>query len=750
MTLPSKDALRAWLVANPNETGLRAVARAFGIRKPAERRELKAMLAEIAKTGGLPKRARRFRPRLPPVLVLRVTGADADGDLFAEPEGDAVPSARVLILPLEGDPALTAGDRILARISTARAHDYDFVAELIRRLPSTQPKSILGLFRKERTGGRIEPITRGVQTLWRVDAADTGSAQDGELVEATVIAEGTRLGAPRARVTARLGDPGSARSVSLIAIHEYGLRAEFPPEVLAEAEALLPPGPEGREDLRALPFVTIDPEDARDHDDAVAAFPDPDRPGVHIVWVAIADVSAHVRPGSALDQEARLRGNSTYFPDRVVPMLPERLSADLCSLRPGVGRPVIAVELRVDPAGRVAQHRFVRGWIESRAALTYEQVQAAFEGRLDATTERLAQPLEALRAAWQVTRAERARRQPLELDLPERKIVLDAEGRVVSVGFRERYDSHRLIEDFMIMANVAAAEALLERQVPLLFRIHEEPAPEKIDALREVAEGAGFSLPKGEVLHTRQLNRLLEAARDGIFHELIHMAVLRAMTQAYYGPERVGHFGLALPVYAHFTSPIRRYADLIVHRALISAHGWGDDGLSREDVARLEDTAKLISQAERRSMAAERDTADRYLARFLADRVGATFSGVITGVARFGIFVRLDESGAEGLVPVRSLGDEFFLFDPEAQTLSGEASRRVFGLGQKVVVKLVEAVQASGALTFELIAVEGTPFSRRRNRKNQARKGAALESVFAPRRAGKSVRAGRLRLRQKA
>jgi ribonuclease R len=251
-----------------------------------------------------------------------------------------------------------------------------------------------------------------------------------------------------------------------------------------------------------------------------------------------------------------------------------------------------------------------------------------------------------------------------------------------------------------------------------LFRIHEEPAPDKLDGLREIAESAGFSLPRGQVLHTRQLNRLLAAARDGVFHELINMAVLRAMTQAYYGRQQIGHFGLALRAYAHFTSPIRRYADLIVHRALIAAHRWGPDpaadGLSALDIERLDETAQMISDAERRSMAAERDTADRYLARFLADRLGATFDGVITGVARFGLFVKLDGTGADGLVPVRSLGDEYFRHDPEAQTLTGERSRRVLGIGQKVTVKLAEAEPATGGLILELLSVEGEPLARPR------------------------------------
>jgi ribonuclease R len=719
MTLPPTDALRDWLAENPGQTGLREVARAFGIKAGPERRELKRLLAELADAGEIAPRSRAERRTLPPVAVLRVIGPDRDGDLLAEPAGEGA-RARILIVPQPGDPALGAGDRILAKLKPVRADGHDYHARLIRRLGSDAPQAVLGLFRRTAEGGRIQPVVRGEGTEWVVAAADTLGAKDGELVEGESLSA-PRFGLPRARVLARLGDPGAAKSVSLIAIHQHGIPDRFPEAALLEAEALVPPGPEGRTDLTHLPLLTIDPADARDHDDAVCAAPDPAVPGGHVVWVAIADVAAHVRPGTALDAEARRRGNSTYFPDRVVPMLPERLSADLCSLMPGVGRPVIAVELRLAPDGHVTRHRFVRGWMRSRAALSYEQAQAAFGGAPDAEALPLAADLAALHAAWTATRPPRVARQPLDLDLPERRVELSPDGKVLGVAFKPRFDAHRLIEDFMILANVAAAEELLARRTPLLFRIHEEPAPEKLDSLREIAEAAGFALPKGQVLQTRTLNRLLDQARDGVFHELINMSVLRSMTQAYYGPMHIGHFGLALRSYAHFTSPIRRYADLIVHRALIAAHRWGPDpvgdGLSRADVEALPETAQLISQAERRSMLAERETTDRYLAQFLADRLGATFDGTIAGVARFGLFVKLDGTGADGLVPIRSLGDEYFQHDPDRQTLTGERSRRVLGLGQRVQVKLAEAEPATGGLILELLSVEGQALARPRGQR---------------------------------
>jgi ribonuclease R len=563
-------------------------------------------------------------------------------------------------------------------------------------------------------------------------------ARDGELVEAEQA--GSRsMGLPRARVVARLGDPSAPKAVSLIAIHQHGLRDAFPDAALAEAEAAPPVTAEGREDLRHLPLVTIDPADARDHDDAVWAHPDdnPANPGGHVLWVAIADVAAYVRPGSALDREARARGNSTYFPDRVVPMLPERLSADLCSLIAGADRPAIALHMTIDAGGRKTGHRFARALIRCHAGLAYEQVQAARDGNPDAATAPLVAPVIApLYAAFAALLRARAERQPLDLDLPERRIVLSDDGRVQSVAFRDRLDAHRLIEEFMVLANVAAAEELERLRRPLLYRVHEEPESDRIDALREVAQASGFTLAKGQGVRTSHLNRLLAQAAGTDHAELLNITTLRSMTQAYYAPANRGHFGLALRSYAHFTSPIRRYADLIVHRALITGHGWGDDGLSRADIETLEDTAKTISEAERRSMAAERDTTDRYLAAWLSDRIGAEFAGRIAGVQRFGLFVKLDETGADGLIPIRSVGREFFHFDPATQTLQGADSGLVLGAGQRVTVRLTEAVPVTGGLTLELLTVEdrGLPAPRPRGARPPARRPPAARRVTRSRR----------------
>ena len=457
-------------------------------------------------------------------------------------------------------------------------------------------------------------------------------------------------------------------------------------------------------------MVTIDPSDARDHDDAcfAEADTDPANKGGHILWVAIADVSAYVVPYSALDREARKRGNSTYFPDRVVPMLPDRLSGDLCSLHEGVERACIAVRMVLDADGNKIAHDFHRGLMKSPASLHYEEVQDAIDGTPNARIEPLLETvIKPLYAAYAALVAARERRQPLDLDLPERRIELTDDGKVRSVNFRLRLDAHRLIEECMVLANVAAAETLIAKKTPLLFRTHEEPTPEKLDALRETAAASGYTLAKGQVLQTAHLNRLLEQAAGSDDAELINISTLRSMTQAYYGADQIGHFGLALRSYAHFTSPIRRYADLIVHRALITAHGWGKDGLSQYDIADLEATGAHISDTERRSMIAERDTTDRYLASYLSERVGSEMTGRISGIARFGAFVKLDETGADGLIPMRNIGQEYFHHDADAGTLMGADTGMTIGLGQRVTVRLSEVTPVTGGIALELLEIEG-------------------------------------------
>jgi len=710
--IPTKQEILTWISDNPTLTSKRDISRAFGI-KGAARIDLKRILKELESEGHLQKRKKTYRDpdKLPPVSVLQVLAPDADGDLYARPlewHGDAN-EPRILLVAKDSDPALGQNDRILARLTEIKDEDHQYEGRLIRRI-GTNPIRLLGVFRKHSDGGRITPVDKGSDKEWQVAERDINGAKDGELVEAENVGPKNRMGLPNARIINRLGDPSQPKAVSLIAIHQHGIPDQFPNAVIAEADAAKPAPLGKRKDLRDMPLITIDPFDARDHDDAcyAEADVDPKNPGGHVVWVAIADVAHYVTPGSELDHEARKRGNSTYFPDRVVPMLPDRLSGDLCSLHEGVPRACIAVRMVLDSHGQKIRHEFMRAMMKSAASLNYIEVQAAVDGKPNEKTEPLlSSVLEPLYAAYYALVTARQQRQPLELDLPERKIILSDEGKVTAVDFSERLDAHRMIEEFMVLANVAAAEELVAKKTPLLFRVHEEPSPEKLDALREVAQSAGLVLAKGQVLQTRHLNNLLDQAEGTEFDEQINLSTLRSMTQAYYGQENFGHFGLALTNYAHFTSPIRRYSDLIVHRALVSANKWGNDGLSPKEIENLEATAKHISDTERRSMMAERDTTDRYLASYLSERIGAEFPARIAGIAKFGVFARLNETGADGLIPVRTLGREYFRYDPDNQTLTGAETGITLGLGVPVTVRLSEAAPVTGGLILELLTVDG-------------------------------------------
>lgn len=725
--LPDKATILAWITENPGQTSKRDIAKAFGI-KGAQRIDLKRILKELEEDGVLEKRRKTYRDpdKLPPVSVLQVLAPDQLGDLFARPmewQGDG-PEPRVYLILRQADPTLGEGDRILARLSEVNTDQFEYEARLIRKI-GTNPRKILAVFRKSTEGGRLVPIEKSSDKEWRVEDGAAMGARDGELVEAEQAGPKNRPGLPRARIIARLGDPSAPRAVSLIAIHQHGIPDQFSDAAIAEADRAKPAGLAGRVDLTGRKLVTIDPGDARDHDDACLAVPDDakDNEGGFHLWVAIADVGHYVRPGSALDRDALERGNSTYFPDRVVAMLPDRLSGDLCSLHEGVPRACVAVEMRIDKDGRLLSHQFHRALMKSAASLNYQEVQDAADGSPNERCATLLEDvIEPLYGAYKALARARAKRQPLELDLPERQIVLDPSGRVMSVAIKDRLDAHRMIEEFMILANVAAARTLEKNQTPLIYRVHEEPSPEKLDALREVAHSAGLVLAKGQVLKTEHLNRLLEAAEGSDHADLINLSTLRAMTQAYYSPSNFGHFGLALRSYAHFTSPIRRYSDLIVHRALIKAHGWGDDGLGESEIERLETTATHISETERRSMVAERDTTDRYLASYLSERVGTEITGRVSGIQRFGVFVKLDETGADGLVPVRSIGNEYFHFDADTQTLMGSDTGMTIGLGQPVLVRIAEAVPVTGGLLLDLIEIGGKTLStvRRHNRRGVA------------------------------
>jgi len=654
-----------------------------------------------------PRKARRDDGP-PPVGVADVVERDADGDLFVrltkgDPDGPMWRLAPGAGEASAGAPGL--GDRLLVRFERLEGGETE--ARLIKHLGQSVHR-ILGVVRKARREIRVEPVDRKSRDSVLIPPSESADLRDGDLVLVQINTEGRRPHGPKSgRVLETVGREDDPRAASLLAIHAHGVPTGFSAAAEAEAEAAKPPTLAGRTDLRQLPLVTIDPPDARDHDDAVYAEPDedPKNPGGWIVWVAIADVAAYVRPGSALDHEAREKGNSVYFPDRVEPMLPETLSAGLCSLIERQARACLAVRMVFDAQGAKRSHRFSRGLMRSAAKLSYEQAQTAIDGRPDDATGPLMEAvLRPLWTAYGVLKAARDRRSPVEIDSVERRIVLGADGKVASIRPRESLEAHKLIEECMIQANVCAAETLEQRRSPLIYRVHDAPSEAKLQALADFLATLAIPWNKGEAARTERFNRLLAQVRGGPHFEIVNEVVLRTQMQAIYSPENIGHFGLNLDRYAHFTSPIRRYADLIVHRALITALGLGDDGLSGEDVARLKETAEHITLAERRAMAAERDATDRYVAAFLEDKTGADFTGRITGVTRFGLFVRLSETGADGLVPVSSLGDDYFVHDEASHALVGERTGVRWRLGRVVEVRLKEATPITGGLILEMLS----------------------------------------------
>ena len=705
--LPSRDVVRRFIRAAGGRVGKREISREFGIG-PELRAPLRALLRDLAKEGAIaPAGHRRFSPpgRLPDQVVVRVTGTDRDGDAVARPvdwTGGGPPPMVLMAPERRGNPALAPGERVLARLSPIGPGKYE--GRTLKRL-SDEPGRILGVLQ---ASNRLVPTDRRAKAEWLIPPGETGGAEPGEIVAATPLPH-AGLGLKPARVTERLGRMGDARAVSLICIHGHDIPQDFPEETLHDAARARAVPLGKREDLRGVPLVTIDGEDARDFDDAVFAGPEGD--GFRLL-VAIADVAHYVRPGAPLDRAAWTRGNSVYFPDRVVPMLPEALSNGWCSLRPREDRGCLFVEMRIDAAGCKTSHRFGRGLMRSAARLTYTQVQDAHDAGHDLVD--LPGVIPPLYAAFRALLGAREARGTLDLDLLERKVVLE-EGRVVSVAPRPRLDSHRLIEEFMVLANVAAAEELEGRHLPCMYRVHAPPSDEKLEALRFFLHGVGISLAPGNDLHPRDLDRVLQKVAGTEQAPLVNEVILRSQSQAAYSPDNIGHFGLSLPRYAHFTSPIRRYADLLVHRALVSGLKLGLGGLAPDEPTRFPDTAEHISATERRAALAEREAIDRYLAAFMADKVGAVFAARISGVQRFGLFVTLSESGASGLVPMAALPDDYWMHDEVTHSLSGRRTRMTYHLAQDVEVRLSEASPVTGGLLFRMVSPAGAAQSEPRS-----------------------------------
>ncbi|WP_315758627.1 MULTISPECIES: ribonuclease R [unclassified Bradyrhizobium] len=751
---PSREAIVAFIRANPGKVGTKDIARAFGL-KNADRVALKQLLRELVADGTVKKSGRKKvveTATLPATLVADITGRDSDGELIAKPaewdEAEQSEPPRIRIhTPRRAGPGSAAGvgDRALLRVEPIKdAEGVAYRGRVLKVLDQARPR-VLGIFRSNPGGGgRLIPVDKKqAGRELSIAPADTKDAKDGDLISVDLL-RGRGYGLPAGRVKERYGSVATEKAISLIAIHAHEIPMDFSAAAVAEAEAAQPATLKGREDWRELPLVTIDPPDAKDHDDAVHAAPDPDpnNVGGFIVHVAIADVAYYVRPGSALDRDALIRGNSVYFPDRVVPMLPERISNNLCSLVPGEARGALGVRMVLGADGRKRSHSFHRVLMRSAAKLSYAQAQAAIDGKPDDVTGPLLEPiLKPLYAAYEVAKRGRDARDPLDLDIPERKILLKTDGTVDRVVVPERLDAHRLIEEFMISANVAAAELLEKKALPVIYRVHDEPTVEKIHALQEFLKTLDVPFAKSGALRPSLFNRVLTLVAGQDYEHLVNEVVLRSQAQAEYSTDNYGHFGLNLRRYAHFTSPIRRYADLVVHRGLLRALGLGDGALpDSETPDHLAEVAAQISVTERRAMKAERETADRLIAHHLADRVGATFQGRISGVTRAGLFIKLDDTGADGLVPIRTLGTEYFDYDETRHALIGQRSGAMHRLGDVVDVRLVEAQPVAGALRFELLTQADVLVSRHGRRDRSKSKTTVKAKSKATKRAKSEAR----------
>lgn len=710
MKLPDKEQILRLIEDTGTALTKRDLCTAFKIKGEAQRIVLKNMLREMEDDGLLIRedgKSYKVANSLPTVCVVDVTEIDIDGDLIATPaewqEDVQGAPPRIEIMPERiGHAVLKVGDRALVRLRKVEPQLYE--AALLKKVDAVKAR-VVGFIKQIKGGYILSPIDRRAKHDFDLPSTELNGARVGQIVVADILPSRSEL-RKKVKVTEVIGEADDPKAISLMALYESGLRPFFPEEVIHATDGMDIPPLGKRTDLRDIPLVTIDGKDARDFDDAVFAELDTDpknEGGYHLV-VAIADVAFYVRPGSPLDKEAYLRGNSTYFPDRVLPMLPEKLSNDLCSLRPHEPRATLATHMWIDANGKLLRYKFIRGLMLSRARLTYEQVQAAVDGHLDATTTPIMDNvIKPLYAAWKVLDKARIKRGALDLDLPERKIVVNDAGEMTGVAVRERLDAHKVIEEFMILANVATASALEDKKAPCIYRVHDRPTGDKLMNARSFLEAFGLSLPKEGVAGPAQLNHILTKAKEMQTGFLISEIILRCQAQAIYHPENIGHFGLALERYAHFTSPIRRYADLIVHRSLIKAYDLGEGELSEIETAKLFEIADHISATERTSAESERNAVDRFTAAFLRDKIGMEFVGRISGVTRFGLFIKLQETGADGLVPIRSLPSDYYVHDEANHALVGKRTGRVFRLAAPVLVRILEADPITASTVFELV-----------------------------------------------
>ena len=719
--LPTRDQILEFILNSRGTVGRREIARTFGLRG-ADRNWLRQELKNLKKEGLIGgNRRRATRPvAIPPVTVIEVSHIDSQGDAICIPskQGKQLPPAIIYLSTRPNNPINPGvGDRFLARLKKMQDDSYEAIP--IRILPAI-PKRFIGLMHANMDGATIRSIERNDRQDLFIKKENMLDATDGDYV----LAQSIPNTHSEARVIERLGAEGEPQIVSVLVLKSKNIPIDFDAETMALAKSKTVPEIGTRRDFRKTQFVTIDGNDARDFDDAVWAAPDTAKNNQN-GWklrIAVADVAYYVREGDALDQTARLRGNSVYCPDRVVPMLPESLSNGLCSLKPNEDRACIVACITIDATGTVIKKNFVRGLMRSVARLTYEQVQSAYDGIPEDETGSLTKKIiKPLYGAFDVLNRARQKRGTLELELPERKIEFNKTGHVHAINEQQRLDSHRMIEEFMITANVAAAEVLEQHSEPVMYRIHDRPAADKIESLAEAVNNLGLKFKKTNMIDPRSFSLLVKNAHKKNISKIVNEIVLRTQSQAVYGPLRIGHFGLGLKTYCHFTSPIRRYSDLLVHRSLITALKLGSDGHSSGFAQNYSAIGEEISKTERRAMAVEREVKSRLITGFIAERIGAEFKAQITGITRFGIFVRLNDNGAEGLIPIGTLPGDWYNVAKSGLKMTEERTGIHFYLGETVNVKLVEALPITGSLKFAIVAKNATAYSSGRRKSRHKR-----------------------------
>lgn len=637
---------------------------------------------------------------LPENCQLEICGTSGYGDLMAVTVDASDNPRNYKIYVLDNKkikPALAQGDRFIAKLSCQK--ETWWAKPLSRTLVAgVEVEQIHGVIEERDGRFYIKSAEKNSRMDYLLDRL--GNSRVGDFVKVALIGERKFK---QAKIIKNYGRFNVAKSTDLIVLEKYHISDVFPEAVVKEAARCPEFHRQGREDLTNLPLVTIDGDDSKDFDDAVYA--EKTAGGFKLI-IAIADVAFYVRPGSELDREAYRRGNSVYLPNMVVPMLPEALSNDLCSLRPKEIRPCLACFIEIDNDGNLKNFDFKRALMKSAARLTYREVQKAFEGTHSLQTLGLFKTvIQPLYEAYFALNKARKKRGTLEIEPTEVSVKVDSDGHILSIAKAEHFTSHEIVEEFMIAANVAAAKRLQQTKLPVMFRIHEKPLEEKLKDIEPLLHNLHMKLPDYPALCPQHFNNILAECRKHNLSAGINDLILRLQCQAKYSPENIGHFGLALNDYAHFTSPIRRYADLLIHRALIKACEMPDGGELEKnaDIKLFKEIGEHLCATERAAAQAERDTVARYLSSYLEPSVGLDFDVKISGLTTAGIFVCVENLGADGLIPMRTLPADNYQLSSGNSEMVGAANGRRFLMGDMLKARLIEASSLTGALAFKLV-----------------------------------------------